>query len=1518
MKVEFSQKPMFRMMGSLLLIILSSGPILAAGPVIADVSSSGISKSSVLITWSTDIPSDSQVEYGVTPAYGSNSSDANLVTAHSLQLDGLTPLTLYHYRAISSDGSGNVSESQDFIFFLVQLAWDAPGWDVGRYLVSYGNASRTYSPPPIDVGTSLTYTISISSPGEYYFAAKAELAPGFESQYSNEVHLPVETEATFIFSIEATNISANQATITWITDPAADSQIEYGTTTAYDNFTDLDPAYVLNHSQVLSDLSDGTTYHFRAKSRSASGIPATSGDFYFTTPDITPPNISEVTASETTSSSITIDWATNEPSESQVQWSLSAYIEGSTDIDWNLVTSHSQTITGLEAGTSYKFSILSRDASGNLGSSIHTFTTVADGEPVHAVDWNDQRQQIDGYGASSYWLYSTGLADLTDSQADMFFSADKGIGLSLLRNIITPAGDTDALSDMKKAQSRGARIWSVPFSPEASWKDNGDVSNGGALLASRYQSYADRLASYAVDMKTQGVDLYALSVQNEPNTSGAYESCLWDPQQLHDFVPLLYDALAAEGVSSTRILMPEASAWQFDLASDTLADLNTASKVSILAAHDYGNSPSPVDTNGKPLWQTEIASFDAFDGSMENALRWAVHIHKFMTIAEANAWHYLWLIPNDADNSGLTDQSGNPAKRMWAIGNFSKFVRPGYYRVGATSYGGVLTSAYKAPDNSRLVIVAINLNDATVSRNFSINASFPSNVTPWITSTADDLAAKTSFPVGDPSFAYELPASSVTTFVMAADTTAPVIGDVNDVTVEATSLAGAVVSFSLPTATDDVDAAPAVSAIPASGSVFALGSTTVTVTAMDASGNSSTKTFTVTVVDTTRPGIGELPDLTAEATSPNGAIVTFAPVVTDNADPAPVLSVTPASGSTFPLGPTPVMVKARDKWNNESTKTFTVTVVDTTRPVIGDLPNLTVEATSPVGAVVIFAPVVTDNADPAPVVNASPASGSTFALGSVTVTVTATDASGNSSTKTFDVLVVKSFSDLNYDGKADILWRNSSTGQIHIWYMDGSTQLGCDHLVTVPDQSWKIAGIADFNHDRKPDILWRNISTGQNYAWFMNGTDITGGAYLLDVPDVSWMIAGVTDFNNDGNPDILWRNISTGQNYAWFMSGTTRVSGAYLIAVPDLNWKIAGLADFNKDGNRDILWRNSATGENYVWFMDGTGMAGGTYLDSVPNPNWKIVSVGDYNGDGQADVLWRNCSTGENYLWFMNGATRDSGAYLDRVADSNWLMFDKGEDPIGADFDNNGTSDLLWRNEATGENYGWFMDGIKSTGGFYLYTVQDPNWKIAGLADFNGDGRVDILWRNISTGANYVWFMNEATFLSGAYLIAVPNLNWKIAATGDFNKDGKADVLWRNLSSGENYIWFMDGETQLDGAYLTAVEDPWWRIAGTGDFNRDGKIDILWRNVTTGVNYVWFMDGVTMAGVDYMNSMADLNWKAAATGDFNKDGNVDILWRNETTGETYVWYMNGITCTGGDYIQPAVSHDWRIAPNGDY
>jgi HYR domain len=191
---------------------------------------------------------------------------------------------------------------------------------------------------------------------------------------------------------------------------------------------------------------------------------------------------------------------------------------------------------------------------------------------------------------------------------------------------------------------------------------------------------------------------------------------------------------------------------------------------------------------------------------------------------------------------------------------------------------------------------------------------------------------------------------------------------------------------------------------PVSYSSLAEGGHTFQARALNSSGDQSPPTTFSWTIDVTAPVLPG--DIVAEATSPAGAIVGFA--ATDNLDPEPELACSHVPGSTFPLGATNVTCTATDAAGNASAAgAFTVTVRDTTPPVLTSHADVIAAQQSPQGAVVDYAlPIVHDAADPAPVVKCDPASGTLFPLGETGVSCVATDASGlTSAPESFRVVV---------------------------------------------------------------------------------------------------------------------------------------------------------------------------------------------------------------------------------------------------------------------------------------------------------------------------------------------------------------------------------------------------------------------------------------------------------------------------------------------------------------------------------
>jgi glucuronoarabinoxylan endo-1,4-beta-xylanase len=444
---------------------------------------------------------------------------------------------------------------------------------------------------------------------------------------------------------------------------------------------------------------------------------------------------------------------------------------------------------------------------------------------LSAVNWNNMHQRIDGFGASSAWDGSW-----TTAQADLLFSTNtnvvynsvtyNGVGLSLLRNHIIYAGTTSASAVpttaetqiMQWAQARGARVWSTPWTPPAGFKSINDIYDtnqataggidGGSYLGSGNNitnvNYASQLANYVASMQsTYGVNLYAISVQNEPDADVTnYEACQWSGTQIHDFVTNLYNALAAQGLSSTQIIVPESQVWSGDTAlyTPTLNDPITAADVGIIANHDYAannsigdqTTPAALSTDGKALWETEVAILTGSDSSIANGVYYAQRIYLFMTQAQANAYHYWWLVADGNGNEGLLDTSADVTKRLFTFGQYSRFVRPNFYRIDATSsQSSALISAYKDSASTAFAIVEVNTNAATdVIQTVNLTNFTAASVTPWITSGSLSLAQQSPISVTNSSFTYDVPAMSVVTFVGIGNTP-PTIGAVSNQTVNA-------------------------------------------------------------------------------------------------------------------------------------------------------------------------------------------------------------------------------------------------------------------------------------------------------------------------------------------------------------------------------------------------------------------------------------------------------------------------------------------------------------------------------------------------------------------------------------------------------------------------------------------------------------------------------------------------------------------------------------------------------------
>lgn len=250
---------------------------------------------------------------------------------------------------------------------------------------------------------------------------------------------------------------------------------------------------------------------------------------------------------------------------------------------------------------------------------------------------------------------------------------------------------------------------------------------------------------------------------------------------------------------------------------------------------------------------------------------------------------------------------------------------------------------------------------------------------------------------------------------------------------------------------------------------------------------------------------------------------------------------------------------------------------------------------------------------------------------------------------------VVAIADFDNDGRAEVLWRNTTTGQIELQRVNGTgatASSGGFTPVGILDASWTLEGVTDIDGNGTADLFWRNSASGQIYFWYMNGATYTSSA-LIDTVPTFWKVEGIADVDGDSQEDIIWRNAVNGQMYIWHNSYGKFVS-SNLVTVLDVAWKAEAIGDFDGDGKADVLWRHATTNQMYIWFFNGNTWTSSNLL-GIQAQSWQVVSVGDTDASGKAEIVWRG-SNGDVYSWRIDRAT-STFTSTPRIArlDATWV-----------------------------------------------------------------------------------------------------------------------------------------------------------------------------------------------------------------------------------------------------------------------
>lgn len=372
------------------------------------------------------------------------------------------------------------------------------------------------------------------------------------------------------------------------------------------------------------------------------------------------------------------------------------------------------------------------------------------------INKNTAYQKITGFGGfvnSPQFQYN----HMTTAEIQQVWGASSEIGANIMR-IFIPTGEagwSQVIPTAKLAKSLGLKVFASPWSMPAEWKtvntiaseyDSAGVEKEVYLKPEHYADYANYLNNFVVLLRNNGVELDAISIQNEPDWKASYAGCIFTPAQLAKFLKENSDVI------SCPVMVPESIGMSDGYANALLAP-DVLPRFEIYGGHQYagiGNTFKNLQPLGKELWMTEYLINWNENATVTRDFNWASDALNFAgsinnaLLANTNAWiHYavkrFYALLGDGQFGSTT---GVVTKRGRIFAQYAKYVT-GSTRIQHTfndntaSLGG---SAYLSQTGDSVFVVV--LNPSANSYNLAVDLPFLSTSGGTIkTTSTDDMTA---------------------------------------------------------------------------------------------------------------------------------------------------------------------------------------------------------------------------------------------------------------------------------------------------------------------------------------------------------------------------------------------------------------------------------------------------------------------------------------------------------------------------------------------------------------------------------------------------------------------------------------------------------------------------------------------------------------------------------------------------------------------------------------------------------